>query len=372
MSVIGSLLTAGLGVQDMPLSSWERPADQLTKLTIADLYGLDVSDIPDFTRNEAMAIPAVAKIRNRIASKIGGFPTVIMKGVDEYATPPKWATNLEPNRASFVSWAWLVDELIFYGEAWIIVAERSARTGYPEHFRIVPRRKAEFDTQTGLLVKAFGQPVNRSDVYRIESHHSGLLCDGQKALKRAGLIEAAAERASENPVPSIELHQTAGTQISDEQIKDMLSRWRAARKGANGGVAYTNSGIETKVHGQAAEQLLISGRNVAAIDIARAMGAPAWMIDASVNGASITYGNVNARSRELYEDTIKPYADAICGRLSLDDILPNKVWMRFDPSEILRDSYRDRMTGHKTAIDAGVYTPEQVQQMEKGIPLERG
>jgi len=116
---------------------------------------------------------------------------------------------------------------------------------------------------------------------------------------------------------------------------------------------------------------LINAQNLADINLARAMGAPAWMIDASVNGSSITYGNVNSRSRELVEDTLQPYMDAIMQRLSLDDVLAAGVWARMDASDLLKDSYAVRMGGHKTAIEAGVYTAEEVRSMEMGIPLER-
>ena len=354
--------------QSDSVKGWDSPQDQLTKLTIDDLYGLDVTGIADLTRAGAMAIPSVAKIRNRIASKIGGFPLVAMKGNGLYKDTPKWCENLESDRAQYNTLVWIADALIFYGRAYLQIVERDA-AGWPKQFRFVPEWKAE--TERGQLLKAFGQKVKSADWVRIDAHHEGLLNYGQEALKRAALIEVAASRAAENPVPSIELHQTGGADMTDKQIDSLIKRWADARRNKNGGVAFTSTSIETKTHGQAAEQLLINGRNLAAIDVARAMGAPAWMIDATTSGSSITYGNVNSRSRELVEDLLEPYMNAIAGRLSLDDVLARGVWLKLDAGRILRDDFKTRMEGYKLAIEAEIYTAEECKMIEAGTPLEK-
>lgn len=349
------------------VKSWETSSNQLTKLTMQDLYGLDTSGIADLSRAQAMQIASVAKIRNRICAKIGKFPIQVRKGNKPYEYTPNWATNLEAGRARFVSVSWLVDSLIFWGRAWLVVTERGAGN-VPQRFQFVPIWQA--GEKNGRLVSAFGKQVDPNDAIRIEAHHEGLLYYGQDVLKRAAMIEAAAQRAAGNPVPSIDLHQTGGAQLSNEEIDQLISRWASARAGKNGGVGYTNETIEAKAMGQAPEQLLIDGRNLAAVDVARAMGAPAWSIDASTNGSNITYGNIESRSRELVEDTLEPYMEAITGRLSLDDVLPRGVWASMDASNLLRESYSSRMNGHKAAIDADIYTVEEVRQMESGIPLE--
>lgn len=349
------------------ISSWEESANEMTRLTMEDLYGLDVSGIADITRGQAMQVASVAKIRNRICAKIGGFPIQVRKGAKLYEYAPDWVTNLEDGRARFVSMSWLVDSLIFWGRAWLLVTKRGAGN-VPQRFKFVPMWQA--GEKNGQLTSAFGQRINPADAVRIEAHHEGLLNYGQDVLKRAVLIESAAQRAAGNPVPSIDLHQTGGTQLSNEEIDTLIERWAKARAGKNGGIGYTNETIEAKTMGQAPEQLLIAGRNLAAVDVARSMGAPAWSVDATTNGSNITYGNIESRSRELVEDTLEPYMEAIAGRLSLDDVLPRGVWARLDASNLLRESYSSRMNGHKTAIEANIYTVEEIKQLESGIPLE--
>lgn len=349
------------------VKTWEEQTNPLTKLTMEDLHGIDVSGIADLSRTDAMKIDAVAKIRNRAAAKIGSFPLVAMKGNGTYNDAPKWVENLEENQASFVTLSWITEALMFYGRAYLLINKRTPRN--IESFKFVPEWHAV--TKHGKLLQAFGNKVSENEWIRIDSHHEGLLNYGQDVLKRAAVIERAAARAAENPVPSIELHQTGGGVMTDSEIDSLIARWAASRSGKNGGVAFTSASIETKTHGQAAEQLLIDGRNMAAIGVARAMGAPAWMIDAAVSGSSITYGNVNSRSRELVEDLLQPYMDAIRGRLSLNDILPRGVWLKIDASSVLRDDFKTRMEGYKTAIEAQIYTPEECRLLEAGIPLEK-
>lgn len=354
-------------IVEQGVKTWEQSANELTRLTIEDLHGIDTSKLADVTRAQAMQVASVAKIRNRICAKIGGFPFQVRKGDKSYDYVPDWATNLETGRSRFVSMSWIVDSLIFWGRAWLVVTKRGAGN-VPQQFRFVPMWQA--GEKNGQLVSAFGNSVDPGDAIRIDAHHEGLLCYGQDVLKRAVLIESAAERAAGNPVPSIDLHQTGGTPLSADEIRQLINTWVSARAGKNGGVGYTNSSIEAKTMGQAPEQLLIAGRNLAALDIARSMGAPAWSVDATTNGSNITYGNIESRSRELVEDTLEPYMQAIAGRLSLDDVLPRGVWTRLDASDLLRESYTNRMNGHKTAIDAQIYTVEEIKKMESGVPLE--
>lgn len=352
------------------IKTWDTGGSELTKITMQDLYGLDTKGLADLTRSEAMQIPAVSKIRNRVCAKLGGFPVVIMKGSGQHTSPIAWSQSIERGRTNLVTLSWITDALIFYGRSFLVITEKYA-TGHPRYFKFVPEWKAKVNA-AGQLTEAWGEPVAADSYIRIDAHHEGLLCYGQDALKVSAAVAISAARAADNPVPSIELHQKGGTQLDGEQIDSLIARWAAARRGKNGGVAYTSESIETKVHGQAAEQLLINAQNLADVNLARAMGAPAWSIDATVNsGASITYGNVNSRSRELVEDTLQPYMDAIMQRLSLDDVLAAGVWARMDTSDLLKDSYATRMGGHKLAIEAEIYTPEEVRKIELGIPLER-
>lgn len=347
--------------------SWdEGPRTGFETLTLANLFDLDYVNID---RSTAMSIGAVAKIRKTACGFIGRMDLVTYRGSERLQRQPKVIAQPESGRPRFVTMAWVVEALMFYGRAWFTVEERYAEDGRPARLRFVPEWKAETDSN-GQLVKAYGVAVNSFDVIRIDGIDEGLLNYGQGTLREARAIDLAAGRASDNPVPSINLKQTGGDPLTEEQIDALVERWATARRGKNGGVGFTNQSVEAEAMGQPVEQLLIDGRNVAALNIARSMGFPAWTVDAAVNGSSITYSNSPSRTRELIDYGLAPYMAAIEGRLSMDDILPAGTWCRFDYSDLLRGDFAARMAAYKVAKEAEIYTVEELRAMEIGRPLE--
>lgn len=362
MSILNSLVTElqrTFGGQTGVLTPFAGPS-HLEHVTVQDLWpDTDLASLMP-TKDTALQVGAVAASRNRIVAPIAGMPLVS-------DSREQWVSDLlaqpEPHRARVVTIAETIDSLIFYGVAYWLVVERTP-SGWPSAVVFLDAGRVELRDSVWYVD---GERVrNFSDVIRFDAIHSGMLTQGRVSISRAALIEAAAARASDNPVPSIELHQTTGEPLTKAQIDDLVARWKMARNGANGGIAYTGSSIEVKTHGIAAENLLIAGRTATALDIARHFGLPAWAIDVPVQGSSLTYSNVPSRSRELLDYSLRPYMDAIEGRLSMRDITPSGVRPRFDYGRLLRGDFGDRMNAGKVAIDAGIYTPDEIRQQEKG------
>ena len=370
-TIFGSLLKrrdaqTGIASPFMPEPS------HLQALTISDLWpGLDLTTL-GIDRANAMRIAAVAKGRNMICGSIGGMPLVAMRGGLPIGLDRQSAliTQPESGRPRAVTLAWTVDQMLWHGRAWWLIAERYS-DGRAMHVRLILEQDITHDPSRGT-VRISGEGTDRpeTDFIRIDAMHEGVLSYARDVLARAALTEMSASRAGNNPVPSIELHQTEGAPLSNAEIDALVSRWAAARAGQNGGIAFTGPTVDVRTHGVAAEQLLIAGRNTAALDCARAMGLPAWAVDASVEGSSLTYSNVPSRSRELIDYTLQPYMDAIAGRLSMDDVLARGQWCRLDPTRLLRGDFADRMGAGKTAIEAGIYTADEIRQMENEAPLE--
>ena len=348
------------------LASWDAADDNpLTRVTLAELFGTAYMPV---TRSVAMRVAPVSKGRHLICSKIASFPLVAMTGRDEAERPPAWVQQPEDGRPRYTTMQWITDALLFHGRAWLTVAERY-HDGLPMRLQLVPEHNATVATD-GQLVRAYGEPVKPADVIRIDGPHEGLLDIGRDTIRDALAIERAAGKAADNPVPSVDLHQTAGETLTGPEIDELIERWAAARRGQNGGVAYTNPSIEAKMHGASPEQLLIAGRNVAALNVARHMGLSAWAVDATVEGSTLTYETVTSRSRELVEYGLEPYMAAITARLSMDDVLPRGTWLKFETRALTRGSMKERAEGYQAMIDAGVYTAEECQAIEAGRPLK--
>lgn len=345
-------------------------SDPLARLLFSEMFGGDLDELP-VTRDRAIRIGAAAKGRDLICGQIGALRLVHMTSTTRTAQQPRIVTQPEAGRPYVTSLTWWADSMLWYGRAWLVVTERysDSNGGKPSRFQWVPEWSAEVDT-AGRLVKAFGRSVAEADVVRIDGPHEGILNRADDAIREHLAFDLAAGNAAENPVPSINLQQTGGQPLTTDQIKDLLATWRAARRKRGGGVGYSNASIKPEVLGQPVEQLLIAGRNNAALNIARHMSLPGWAVDAVVQGTSLNYTSVTGRSRELIDYTLRPYLDAIAQRLSLDDVLPAGQWVRFDTSGVLMGNFAERMAGYKAAIDAGIYTAEECKAIEAGYALE--
>lgn len=352
-----------------PASPW---ADRgiLTEMTLAALFG---GDTPVIDRSLAMSLATVARCRHRLVSTVARLPLVASRGLGVLDPQPRIVRQPEADRPRALTMGWVADALLFYGRAWLVGVEWDAPSdgGRVRRMQFVPEGTGRYDTD-GNLIGLTGQDrdIPPEHVFRVDGPHEGLLTYGAKTLERAWRLERAADKAADNPVPSIDLHQTGGQAMSSEEIDALIERWATARRTTNGGIAYTSQAIEAKALGANVEDLLIDGRKSAALDLVRACGAPAWLADVEVGGTSITYANVASRNRDIIDDFVAPYLQSIAGRMSMDDILPAGTWCQFDLTEFLRSDFSERMTAYKTATEAGIYSIEELKDIERGRSLE--
>jgi hypothetical protein len=218
-----------------------------------------VSDAP-ISRTEAMAVAAFARARNVLCATAGRLPLEVFTAAGDPVPGRTCVTQPEPGRARFTTMLWTVDQMLCHGRAWWVVVERYVEDDRPRAFEWVPEWAGRYDEVGQLVGEESGRTFKPEDVVRIDGPHEGVLNFAGRVLRQAQRLAAAALRAADNPVPSIDLHQTTPDRIEDTEKRALIDGWASARRGANGGVAYTNSAIEAKVLGQPVEQLLIEGR----------------------------------------------------------------------------------------------------------------
>ncbi|MFE4078213.1 phage portal protein [Paenarthrobacter sp. YIM B13468] len=351
-------------VEGWPLESPFADASGLERLTFESLYGLpaDNTNIV-INRKTAMSIPAIAKARNLVCTSIARMPLIAEKAQRPLDNQPTFLTQIQTGVPNFQTVSWIVDGLIFYGRAFLLI-EGKQSNGLPSSLRFVPEWKAEIN-EDGQLTKAFDKPVARGSYIRIDAHHEGLLSFGADLIRDTKELERTAAEVGANPVPSIVLKYKAG--LSQEEQTALLASWSSNRRKRYGSVAAANDAVDVQQLGQAAENLLIEGRNYLVIQAARALGIPAYFLDGSVDGASLTYSNSAGKNRELIDSALAPYMAAIEQTLSL--YLPAGTVAEFDTSALLRGDTKERMDMYSVAITAGIYTVNEVREMENLDPL---
>ena len=334
-------------------------ASHLARITWAELLSLTEHDAP-VTRAQAMSIPAVARARHVIAGQAGRVLLVAAgreagNAAAFYIQPERW-------RARSLTFTWIADHQLFYGRAWLYVTDRYQSDKRPAHVELISPDRLT-DQPDGPHLD--GRKINAADLLRVDGPHEGLLNYAQPQLKAARALYASSSRAVDNPVPSVELHQTQGDVLNKAEREALVAAWAAARRGVNGGVAYTNQAIEVRTHGVAAEQLLVGVRGKIAIEMAQLTNVPGWAIDAEIHGSSITYSNSPSRMRELLDVTLSPYFDATAGRFSMDDIAPRGTSARFATEMLTSPDFTERMNGYRAAQSAGIYSAEECQALER-------
>lgn len=343
----------GSGAVNVAIKSPEGWADSshLIDVDLATLFGLaDASNI-QITRRTAMGLDVVSKGRRVLATNIGRMRLVNLKGTAPAPLQMGYLQQPEDDRPLSQTLIWTVDALYFYPRTWWIVQRRDSY-GWPARggVKLLDRADAEFDDD-GTLIKAWGKPVDPRDVIQFDAPDGGLLRDGLKTLRRAVILDRAASLAEENPVPSIDLHNTGQERLEAEQIAELLESWRNAR--AKYGAGYTDRGIEAKPLGIQDSQLLIDAQNRMDLKLARQIGIPAWAADVALEGSTLNYQNRESRAWELIDLFLATYTTAIASRLSMNDATPIGWTTEFDSDVLTRPSMKTRFETYEIGKRAG-------------------
>lgn len=318
-----------------------RPTAISSPWTTGDLTAIVWADIFDAewrpsTRAEAMMVPAIARGRHVLATTVARLP---LREYELDGTEPlprdqqsAWITRTDTAVSPFHRMLWTIDDLIFTGwSLWAYQAAADSSGGLPLTAERVNADQWHFDADHRVVVDA--EYPSDTRFLLIPGPHEGILNFGQTTIRHAARVQAAAARAAESPTPTVELHNIGEAQLDQTEREQLLSDWRKARQA--GAVAYTPRTIELRTHGAHSEQLLIDGRNAAAVDCARMISVPAATVDATPIGASLQYSTIEMRNQELVDYGLAAYAASVSARLSLDDVTPRGRRVSFDLDEFL-------------------------------------
>lgn len=313
------------------VSPWAPEAD-LAPLVIADALGLDADNLP-MTRSAAIKIPAVSKARNLLVSTIASKPLVALNsaGVLAPKLQPSFLYRTDSNVTPLERMAWTVDDLIFYGYSlWRVTrgAGESPKGGPILSAEYVPMRTWRVTPQ-GLYIDD-EEVTDLSTVILFNSPFEGLLNIGSTTLKGARDTEASWVGRARNPIPLIELHVTDDAELTEDEIKDFVRAWSAARRSQDGAIGYTPAGIQINVHGEVKAELMVEGRNAIRTDVGSFLNVRASMLDGTMGVDSLTYTTTEGEKNSFYEFDLPFWTDPIAHRLSMDDVVPRGQRVRFD------------------------------------------
>lgn len=327
------------------------------------------------TRAEALAVPSVKKARDLICGIVGTTPFhLYRKSNGEELGSPLWLEQPDKNQPRQVTMSYTADALFFYGVAyWEVVEQYNDGTGRPSRFafvaneRVTPRYNLHNTLVIGYTVDGQVRPMDGlGSLITFQSLNDGILNVGGRTIRAALDAQYAASVAAKTPVQTGYIKNT-GADLPEDQIVGLLSKWKSARLQNN--VGYLNSALDFKTTSFSPREM---GYNemlqFLSTEIARMTNIPAYMLSADMNN-SLTYANVIDERRQFVDMSLRPYIEAIEGRLSMNDITNSQNYVRAGLDDgFLRSDALTRLAIIEKMLALGLITLDQAKEMEDLTP----
>jgi HK97 family phage portal protein len=323
------------------------------------------------SRKDAMSVPSVARARNLICGTVASIPLEYYnKRTGEVIAAPRWINQLSKNQPSFVTINWIVDSLLFYGNAYLRVTERYAEDGRPSAFEWIANSRVTFTTDLeGIMITQYyvdANPIDMNDIVTIQGLDEGVLERAGKTIQAAIDINKAASISAATPMSSGILKNT-GADLPPAEVSGLLAAWKRSRQ--NNSTAYLTSTLEFQSTQFSPKDMMYNEaiQNLST-EIARAMNVPAYYLSADQN-TTMTYANVTEERKQFYALSIEPFIQAIQTRLSMDDISTSNHEVRFSVFDtFLKDDPLVELQVIEKLLTLGLITTEQAMEMTDLTP----
>ena len=319
-------------------------------------------------RNNAISVPTISRARDLIASVIAcqnlRMYNEIWNGNElekVYIAPRSWLRRISPSVTNNFLLSWLVDDLFFYGAAYLYVTSRTA-DGYPASFDRLPFANVTRRDQPGPVffgpsneLYFAGEKLDSTNVIQFLSPIQGIVYQSAQAVATALKLEAARFRNASSAIPAGVLRQTGGEPLSGQELADLAASFNLARE-TNQTAALNEYVSYQETASSPDKMLLIDSAEFQAADLCRLTNVPSYLCGIAVGGYSYV-SNQGARL-DLWTFGAKPYAECIASTLSMNNVLPNGTYVEFDSESYLSAEYtlQNDMPQIDETIDIGLPT----------------
>lgn len=332
------------------------------------------------TRRQALSVPAVRRGRNMLCS-IATMP-LEQVGPDNTVRASPLLAQIDLDVANVVTISQTVEDLVFDGISWwLITAEDLA--GFPVAARhldvsaVSLQPPKDHRTPAPLpsgadpreaVVWVDGEPVGASRIIRFDSPNPAVLQHAGREMRRAILLDKAADMYADDPRPLDYFTPADGADpVDDDEVEEILAKWKSARRRRSTGWIPAAMAYNT-VDAPSPQQLQLAElARQATLDIANALGIDPE--DLGLSTTSRTYSNDVDRRRNKLNDVLAPYMRAITDRLSMGDVTRRGYRVRFNTTEYLMPNPGERWIIYETAVRMKAMTLDEVRAKEGEPPL---
>jgi len=283
---------------------------------------------------------------------------------------PRWINQLSKNQPSFVTINWIVDSLLFYGNAYLRVTERYAEDGRPSAFEWIANSRVTFTTDLeGIMITQYYvdiQPISMNDIVTIQGIDEGVLERAGRTIQSAIDINKAAALSASQPMQSGIL-KNSGADLPPAEVSGLLSAWKRSRQ--NNSTAFLTSTLDFQSTQFSPKDMMYNEaiQNLST-ELARAMNVPAYLLSSEMN-QSMTYSNIQDERKQFYAMSIEPYVQAIQTRMSMPDISTAGHEVRFSVFDtFLKQDPLVELQVIEKLLTLGLITTEQAMEMTDLTP----
>jgi HK97 family phage portal protein len=318
------------------------------------------------TREQAMAIPTIARARNILCSLATLPLEQYVKSTGAHIEPNRVINQPDSRVPGSAIYAFIAEDLLFFGVAYGQVMSMYADGRIQEWTRVAPGRvtyktNANQTEIIGYTVDGMDvPPMGVGSLVVFNGLDEGFLSRAGRTIRAAIALENASEAFAKEPVPMMVL-KSNGTNLTSERIGKLLEAWRVARTTRS--TAFLNADVELQAMGIDPNKLQLNeARQYVALELCRAIGLPAFF--ASAETTSMTYSNATAERRSLIDFGGRNLLLAIEQRLSMPDFVPAGSEIRFSLDEYLRGNPLERAQVYEILNRIGAMSVEQIQEEE--------
>jgi len=337
-------------------------------------------------QQSATSINAVWACVTLIADTISTLPVdafVKRDGVTfPYRPKPTWVTQPDFELASTAFWQQTLISLLLDGNAFVRVF-RDPNTGDVLNLMTLDPMKVTVN-RTAVGQKRFtyegeGKSLDSNQILHITG---SMLMPGQvralspvdklkENLGLAAALENFAARFFGQGTHTQGVITYPGT-LTQEQASNLSRSFDNAHKGfkrAHRTGVLSGGAQFQKTTANPDEAQMLDSRRMAVEDVARAYRVPLNMIGLAEKGAQ-SYNSNEQNAISFVTHTLRPWIVKLEDAFST--LLPNKAYIDFNVSELLRGDFATRVAGYSSALQAGWMTINEVRKIEDFKPVVDG
>jgi len=339
---------------------------------ILEAWGGNGTSAPRVSREMALCIPSIKRIRDLIAGTIGMLEFWELTNPGNKPVSSELLEQPEEDVPRSVTMARTAEDLLFEEIAWWRITKYTAE-GWPAHVvRLDPRSvnvqqngRVYVNSRTGQAQGQAMEWVKDSELIRFDSPNPGMLKYGAGVIRDAAAIAASVSRNVKSPVPMGYLsprEQPGEDPVDPPDTDEIVEQWEDAV--ARRAVPYLNGAIVfNKIQWTPAELGLNEAKESNILELARLGGVDPEEL--GVSTTSRTYANSEQRRLDLIDFTIRGYITALQDRLSMLDVTMAGRKVRAQYEGFLRSDTKTRMETYKIGREVGVYNDERIARIEE-------